>query len=334
MKKEEKKIDSVEQLEFLFPDYIDESIIKTPPYRIARVEMTSGRHYFVRKTDEDSETGEYILPSITTIIDKTSPLSREIINKMIEFGKEKWDAYLKERQDYGTNMHILISEFIRSKKLSLPLKEDDIVSISSRNKGFNVHIYEKFKSDLISDLLAFAQFVVDYEVTPMAVEIPLASTYYKFAGTLDFPCFMTINEKGYHGELYKTGPNKGAMKETYKDVRVIGLVDFKSGRHGFYRGNEIQLFMAELLFIENFPEISLSGYKIKSFNWSPKEWRVRPTYNLTEQTGKTTIANVKSRVELFLDEYDSNFKSKRYFEGDLILGEAPEEIIKTKFSYE
>ena len=310
------------QTELLFPDYINEKLIAIPEYTLQRMDTVSGRHYMVRPNDSD---GEFLLPSITTIVRSTSPLSPFIINKMIEMGKEKWDEYLYERMEYGTNMHILIGEFIRRKTMNLPLTQEEIDDIGMHNRGFNLSIFNKFKEDYYSDLIAFAQFYFDYKIEPIALEIPLASIKEGFAGTLDMPCKMQVPTKGFWGEVYKTGPNKGNMKETTQDVEVIALVDFKSGRHGFYRENEVQLKMCEVLFRENFPKLSESA-TIKLYNWSPKSWIKEPGYNLTDQTDKVTNDNYMSRVKLFRSEFDNSFKSKRVIFGTLELGTEPIEM--------
>jgi hypothetical protein len=309
-----------QQLELLLPDYIDEAVIKTPPYYISRVSAESGRHYMVRSKDSDEESEPIVLPSITTIIRNTSPLSPFIIDKMIQMGKEAWGAYLEERADYGTNLHIIIGYFIRNKSVKIPFEREVVDDIGMNNRGFNHKVFFKFEQDTYSDLLSFCAFFNEYQVEPLALELPLASANLGFAGTLDMPCKMTLRVKGYWGEVYKTGPQKGSMKESYNDVRVIGLVDFKSGRHGFYRDNELQLKMAEMLFREHYPELC-DEFPVKLFNWSPKEWRTEPSFLLTEQTDKVMDLNIKSRVSLFFSEYGSNPKKRRLYEGVLELGQ-------------
>ena len=314
----------MEQTELIFPDYIREDIIALQNYSLRRVDTTSGRHYLVTNLDsEEEEPVSHLLPSVTTVVKGTSPVSPFIINKMIEMGKDKWNEYLNERSEYGTVMHILISELVRAKQMTIPLPEAELADIGMRNKGFNHRIFERFKEDLYSDLLSFAAFYHDYKVQPIALELPLASFKHRFAGTLDMPCLMSIPVKGFWGEVYKSGPQKGTMKETVQLVDVIGLVDFKSGRHGFYRDHEVQLKMCEVLFKENYPEIC-DDYSIKLFNWSPKAWRTEPSYLLTDQTGKVSQESVKNRVELFSSENPPTPKSTRIISGTIVLGEQPE----------
>lgn len=314
----------MEQTELIFPDFIREDIIALPNYSLRRVNTTSGRHYLVTELQiHDEETVSHLVPSVTTVVKGTSPTSPFIINKMIEMGKEKWDQYLNERSEYGTVMHILISELVRAQQMTIPLSVEEIAEIGIHNKGFNYKIFERFKEDLYSDLLSFAAFYHEYKVQPIALELPLASFEHRFAGTLDMPCLMALPTKGYWGEVYKSGPQKGTMKETVQLVEVLALVDFKSGRHGFYRDHEVQLKMCEVLFRDNYPEIC-DKYPVKLFNWAPKAWKTEPSYSLTDQTGKVSAESVRNRVSLFSDENPPVFKSNRTISGTIVLGEQPE----------
>lgn len=311
-----------EQLELLLPDFIDEAAIAPPPYHIRRVNTPSGRHYLLRDKELTEESVDVILPSITTLIRNTSPVSPFIIDKMIQMGKSAWDEYLEERSEYGTTLHIIIGHFVRSRSLGLPFTKEVIDDIGMHNTGFNHKVFFKFEQDIYSDLLAFSLFFHEYEVEPLAMELPLGSSALGFAGTLDLVARMTIKVKGYWGEVYKSGPNKGAMKETIAPVRVLGIVDFKSGRHGFYRQNELQLKMSEMLLNANYPDLA-EDLPLKLFNWAPKDWRDEPSYSLTEQTDKVLDTNIHARVKLFNTEFSSTPLRTRKYEGVLELGNPP-----------
>ena len=122
---------------------------------------------------------------------------------------------------------------------------------------------EKFYADSLSkirkDVLAFAQFVRDYNVKPLAIEIGLVSPVYHFAGCVDMPCVMTDPKTG---------------------KAFTAIVDFKSGRKGFYEEHELQLHLYRMMWEDNFPEVKID----RLYNFSPKDWRTKPTYNLKDQT--------------------------------------------------
>ena len=58
------------------------------------------------------------------------------------------------------------------------------------------------------------------------------------------------------------------------------MIDYKSGRKGFYVSHEIQLKVYQELFESVFPDYPIE----KLYNFSPKDWISNPGYNLKDQT--------------------------------------------------
>src|SRR5690606_26774355 len=91
--------------------------------------------------------------------------------------------------------------------------------------------------------------------------------------------------------------------------RIRAIINFKSGRHGFYRSNGIQIEAERQLWEENFPDLPLDA----AFNWSPKDWTGgSPTYNLKDWTGDISMDEVEAVMKLADIRYASKAERKQY----------------------
>jgi hypothetical protein len=113
--------------------------------------------------------------------------------------------------------------------------------------------------------------MIDYNVKPLAIEIILYHPADGYAGALDIVCEMD-----------------------WKKARVRAVIDIKSGRKGFYESHEIQLKAYQTMWDIHFPELPID----KIFNFSPKDWRTSPTYNLKDQTESKNACKLPFLVEL------------------------------------
>jgi hypothetical protein len=300
------------------------STISYPDYTLRRVNTSQGRFYLC-------EEKMYI--SVTSLIDMTTRQDEGLIRKMSDMGYDKWMTWLNERANYGTILHILIAEFLEHRHIDFD-KLGDRVSVLFSQYDIPKSKWFVFYEDICHDMLSFCKFASDYNVEPLAIEIPLISKTHKFGGTLDLVCKMTVQEKGFFGEVYKSGEKKGQPKESTKDLTVYGVVDFKSGRNGFTDKHADQLMLCEILLKENYDMFMDSKIPVRLYNWSPKAWRTEPSYNLKDQSmttpmhvifAKLTIAKdkVRSAIPTFLhpsgvvslgDDPTNNFKFRKIFE--------------------
>ena len=174
----------------------------------------------------------------------------------------------------------------------------DLVKLPDKLKDFCVQnkipMMEEWISELKKDVLAFAQFMIERNVKPLAIEIILYHPEDGYAGAIDIVCEMDDEEKGFFGETYASGANKGNPRESKRTIRVRAIVDIKSGRKGFYESSEIQLQAYQTMFNIHFPETPIN----RLYNWSPKEWKTTPSYNLKDQTNSRSAKKLPYLVAL------------------------------------
>lgn len=263
--------------------YFDESALRLSPIPLYRYEHKGDRFYYYQVESEklfDTTPEIRFAAGVTTITRKTIPQDEFLIKWMAQMGYDEAIAYRNERASYGSLMHTCIATLMITKTFNVDYLSDIVHNYCLKN-SLKVN-EERWADDLRQDVLAFAQFVKDYQVQPLAVELSLVSPSLGVAGTLDLLCTMTVQRSGFFGEVYKSGEKKGEPKETKKDFRVFAIIDFKSGREstgGVH--NAAQLALLKLLLRHNYSEFA--DQEINLFNWHPKNWRTAPTYTLVDQ---------------------------------------------------
>ena len=298
---------TVEEMTAMF---FDEKTLIEPPYKVWQLN-SKGHRYYYRYDNENPE----FFPSVTTILSQTLPKAPHLIQWIANKGIEEAERYKGERAAYGTFMHAAFEELLINRAYDLDGLKGKLKEYIEVYRLPDDFIY--YADDLKKDVLAFAQFVLDYDVRPLAVEIALVHPYYKYAGMIDCPCTM----------LSKIGG----------DERINAIVDFKSGRKGFYEESEIQLGMYRDMWNVNFEQFPVT----RIFNFSPKDWRKRPSYNLKEQTDSPNIRKIPYLLEIAAIEDEKKDNTFTSVNGMVLLDNAPDltenvislslaELIKTK----
>lgn len=282
-----------------------------PPYKIWQLNSKGHRYYY--RYDENGNPEFF--PSVTTILSQTLPKSPFLIKWIADKGIEESERYKGERAAYGTFMHAAFEELLINRAYDLDGLKGKLKSYIEVNRLPDDFIY--YADDLKKDVLAFAQFVLDYDVRPLAVEIALVHPYYKYAGMIDCPCTM----------LSKIGGTE----------RINAIVDFKSGRKGFYEEAEIQLHLYRDMWNVNFEQFPIT----KVFNFSPKDWRKKPSYNLKDQTDSPNAKKIQALLDIAAIEDEKKDNIFTAVSGAIMLDDAPDltqnvisltlaELVKTK----
>lgn len=281
---------TVEEMTAMF---FDEKTLIEPPYKVWQLN-SKGHRYYYRYDNENPE----FFPSVTTILSQTLPKAPHLIQWIANKGIEEAERYKGERAAYGTFMHAAFEELLINRAYDLDGLKGKLKEYIEVYRLPDDFIY--YADDLKKDVLAFAQFVLDYDVRPLAVEIALVHPYYKYAGMIDCPCTM----------LSKIGG----------DERINAIVDFKSGRKGFYEESEIQLGMYRDMWNVNFEQFPVT----RIFNFSPKDWRKRPSYNLKEQTESPNIRKIPYLLEIAAIEDEKKDNTFTSVNGMVLLDDAPD----------
>ena len=277
---------TVEQIQ---AEFFNEDALQEQPEPVYRVDSSGHRYYYT--FDEFGEPRFFV--SVTTLIKQTLPTSPSLVKWIAEMGYEESQRFAQERAHYGTFMHAQLAELIITRSYNLNLIRERLrMFIESEQLPGD---FMGYADDFKKDILAFAQFMKDTDLKPLAIEIVLTNPEDGYAGAIDLVAELTIEEKGFFGEVYKTGANAGKPKETKQQRRIRAIIDFKSGRKGFFPEYEIQLHAYKKMWNMNFEAHPVE----KVFNWSPKDWRGKtPTYNFKDQTDSKNAKKLPYLVEL------------------------------------
>lgn len=275
---------TIEQLKSLY------STLQLLPTKLLRIDDRKVRIYFTY----EKGYGEFF-PGVTGMIEQTQPMNQHLIDWLIMMG-DKAEPHVEERKNYGSMMHSAFAEILINKKFSLDTITKRVTDYISLNSVEADPL--KWELELKKDILAFSQWIIEFEVIPLAIEIPLCSRKYKVATLVDLICKMTKPIKGFWGEKYKTGEKKGEAKETIKKENIFAIVDFKSRKKAYVTdGDELQLKLCEEIVKENFPEFKDINFYL--YSWHPKDWKTSPGFFDTDHSNKHSIKEMELISALF-----------------------------------
>jgi len=274
----------------------DYKVMVDPPVEIHRLDSGQGRIYF---------TNDYqFYPGVTSVIGALSETPDALMEWIIKHGSLAAARKEMNMLAYiGSAMHTIIARLVIDKEFDIDEMRaaihDEVNLKELLTKGLEPY---SVADRLAKSVLAFERFMRDHKVVPIAIELPLRCSL-GVASMVDFFVKMTIGQKGFWGEVYKSGARKGEPKETKKDVEVFAAIDFKSGMKAYSnKKHSLQLKFYEVMIKENYPEFE--DVDIKLYNWHPKDWQNEIGYHLIDQTGKHELRELELMVELYRMRYN------------------------------
>ena len=290
--------------------YFNADALKEPAYRLFQLNSDGYRYYY--RFNDVGEPEFY--PSVTTLLKQVMPTPPSLLDWMIANGKDGSTEKRDLAAAYGTFMHGEFEKLIINRRYDFDSVPAAMLAYMER-ENLPEKVFAEWLPKIRKDVLAFAQFIKDWNVKPLAVEIGLYHPQFHYAGCLDLPCVMTDP---------KTGKS------------FVAIVDFKSGRKGFYEEHELQLHLYREMWNVHYPETPVT----RVFNFSPKDWRKSPTYNLKDQTDSANAKKLPYLLALATIEDEKRDNTLTIIRGvleldkgkisDNILNLSLAELIKTK----
>lgn len=247
--------------------------------KIRRIETSKGRFYY------HIDFPDKFYKSVTTWAKQVLPPSTYLDNWKIDVGvalgsREQQEQYVELTALYGTVLDMLVDEMFTGRAITSDYIFETMLTamIAKRIDTFN-DLPVKWQEKMAKDLIAIKQWAADYNFRPVIVQQMILIDDI-LGGTIDFAGFITVKEKGYWGEVYKSGDNKGQPKETFQENERFVLVDLKSGTT-FGDAYKLQLCIYKKGLEQLFPELPpIDGV----YNLAPKAWDEKPSYHFIEQT--------------------------------------------------
>lgn len=284
---------TTEQMQAL---YFASAQLHEPTYRLWQLNSKGERFYYTL----DAEGNPIFFPSVTTILHAVMPENKFLTEWKLSLGKDEALAYTMERANYGTFVHSQLASLMILRRYNLDSLRESMGKFVEREKlpeGF----IDAHEDEARADIIAFAKWMKDYDVRPYAVEVSLYSSR-GYAGMIDLVCNMrefSLEDEQKAREKADGDEKKLAKIEEKFSSRIDAIVDFKSGKKGFYEEYKLQLELYRQMWNENFPDKPIE----RIFNIAPKDWRgtvgKKPSYSFEEQTADPALAQLPLLLDLY-----------------------------------
>jgi len=295
-------------VEFVPTEWFDQNAIKLPNYKVGRVNFGKGRSYIKIEQDGSLAQPFRLYTSLTTSIAQSMPTPKALEEWKFQHGKKESERLMKVAAHYGTMMHIEIGKFIMDGVYDLDSCEEVVQNFTSDQNFWDADC-DGWVHKLKEDLLAFVKFYNDYKVVPLGLEYVLLSDARGFGTPIDLVCLLTVTQDGLdYNNPYKSGERKGQPREVKVEVQKRAIINFKSGRKGFYETHGIQMECEKLLWDENFPETPIDI----AMNWAPADWKTTPNYKVKEWQGTTSQAEIDAILKLAQIRYQAKAEKRQY----------------------
>jgi hypothetical protein len=235
------------------------------------------------------------------------PENRMLTEWKLSKGKEAAEEYTLERANYGSFIHGQLATLLTYRTYNLDGVRDALSEYVTRNNlpyGF----IDAHEDEAKADIIAFSRWMWEYDVRPYAIEVSLFSEN-GYAGMIDLVCNLRVisrSDEAAARAKYGADEKKLAAIEAKAAERIDAIVDFKSGKKGFYDEYAIQLELYRRMWNENEPAKPIEHI----FNIAPKDWtktvKKVPSFTFEEQTNNPVLRQVDIYLDLFklLDDDD------------------------------
>ncbi len=277
------------KIEQVNTEWYDDNAIRLPNYKVGRVTFAQGRSYFRINEDGTLAMPFRLYTSLTTTISQSLPDSPFLLDWKLSLGKAESERYTRMKADYGTLMHEQIGVFIKCGGSWDLESAEEVVKQYTAKHSLSYPEISNWPRDLQKDMMAFGVFYDERRVKPLGLEYVLLSKT-GFGTPIDLVCELDT-DKG----------------------RKRAVINFKSGRKGFYESHEIQMEFERQLWNENFPDMECEI----ACNWAPNDWRTKPSYRLKEWSGDVSeeLPHIIGLAEI---RYARRAENRKYkvFSGD------------------